>query len=671
MEAAFDVQNPNGTGRRKPGDRVVHIYRLYRKVPPGGSSLGDLAGDGGILDTVRQGIRRVRQIIRDSTLAPLQGTGIGDQLQGRVLEREVQVVLVLDAFDEIPEVRSSFTYVSDGIPGENFFIDVPFANAKGVTHFRLAYRTFWTPILVNGVPVDGDAALLELQKLFDDYLYPPDGGSCADHELYWVDLNAPVSAQDPFGESEWLIHPLRHRPRVRMALPRTFTRFVAVEFLGLRSNRDLARAEDGLLGSLFGSSALAQLLNVLGLGELAGFITDVFGVADEFVGLLEDLNSLVILATDWINGVNELIEFSFAKARAILVAVQELIGRVESAIEDVQNIPNLVENQVRLLRQNVPGLVDDPTSGYLLTGSLRRTRDFLLAVTADPSRFRPALASAPVLPRTLAVQVAADTSIERIAQSANVSVATLIEANGLQYPFVDGRERPTQKLARLQAEQTDYVQRDQARADAGLPPLYTVQRAQLDAAIAAATTELTTAPALPNVLYAGDVIRIPQERPERLPSVVGIDGSRLNLIAAATGEPVTEEERIFGIDFYLSPEGNLEWDPDRRDLRLDRGLEHIRNVQLRYMRLPLGALRFAPAIGNFAFADLGRWQTAADNRLLAYAAYRTLVQDPRVRTVRRVRAESHRGVASLVYDAELINGQELLELRTPVGGPVG
>ena len=659
MQAAFDINNPNGTGRRRQGERVLHIFRLYRKLaaPP----LGEFTSDGGVLDTIRGGIRTAREFIRGSLLRPLQG---------RILEREVQVVLIAEGVEELPEVRSSLTYVADGVPGENVFIDVPFRNAKGVTHIRLTYRTFWTPIRVNGVWVDGDANLVDLQRLFDDYLYPPGGGTAADFELYWLNLNAPVSAQDPFGASEWLIHPLRHLPRTRQSAQRPFTRFAAVEFVGLRNTLDLAKAEDGLLSSPFGLDTLTNLLEWLELEELVGLLEDVFGTVDEFIGLLEDVNSVVVAVQDLIAGVAEFIALSVAKVRAILVAVQEIIGRVENAVDALLDLPNFTADQLRLIQQDLPGLVEDPDSGVLLTGALRRTRDLLLALLADPSKFQPRLAGAPRLPRTVAVQVPAGTTIERLARDTNTSVSALIEANGLQYPFIDARERPAQLIARLEAERDGFAAHDQARVDAGLPPRYTAQLAGLADAIAAAAADATARPARPNVLYAGELLRVPEDRPEGIPSVVGIDGSRLNLIAAATQQPVTEDERLFGIDFYLSPEGNLEWDADRRDLRLDRGLDHMQHVLERYMRLPLGALRFAPAIGNFAFANLGRAQTLADNRLLAYAIYRTEVQDPRVRTVRNVRAESHAGAAFVLSDAELINGRALPELRLPVGAAV-
>ncbi|MEO8603374.1 MAG: hypothetical protein ABI629_12430 [bacterium] len=713
MQGAYDADNPNGTGRFPQGTRVTYLFRLYRKltppdlIPDGAEAAA--GGDRGILETIRSDVQAARAFLQSKILQPLQSSAH----QGRVLVREIKVPLIIESRDEVPDVRSHFSYVRGGIPGENFFIDLPFRNAKGVTHFRISFRTFWTPIQVDGVTVDGDSCLLDLQQLVEDYLYPPDGGSTSDFELYWVDLLAAVSAEDPFGASEWWIHPPRNGVRVRQSSQRPFTRFGSLEFLGLRSNRDLAKAEDGLLGSLFGLGTLSNLLSAIGLGGLVELMTAVFGVIKEVQGLIDDINAVVAAVIDVIVGIRQFIQVTVAKIRGLLNGIQQIIGQLEEAYELARDIPSLLDDQLRLLRQSFPGLVDDPDSAVVLTDSLARTRDFLLAVVADPSKFVPPLATGPTLPQTIALQIPPGTTIERLARDANVSAETLVNANGLRYPFVDARVR-TEHIAtaaaaarsavavpgadptatfksaladseralawvRTQGIAVDSViaalfktavaaaQSAYDRARTGGAAVATAgELAALAAAESAAADIAVRLPSQPGVLYAGDAVRIPQERTEQIPSVVGIDGSRLNLIASSTGSAVTEDERLFGIDFFLDDDGNLEWDADRRDLRLDRGLEHMANVLARYVRLPLGALRFAPGVGNYAFDDLAKWQTPSDNRRLAYAIHRTLSQDPRVRTVRSVRAESYAGVAQIRFDADLINGQRVTDLRAPL-----
>src|SRR5262249_18147297 len=163
--------SPNGTGRTRPQEALL-VFRLYQKLTA--SALGDVTAGSSflssILDPLRGVVRTARNVIRE---------GVGG-LQGRLLVKEYQMAgLILQRFEESAEVRSRFSYTRDG-----FFIDTPFRNAKGITHFRIAGRTRRSIVFVDGVPVDGDAALKDFTDMVDDYLYPPDGRSCPDFELY-------------------------------------------------------------------------------------------------------------------------------------------------------------------------------------------------------------------------------------------------------------------------------------------------------------------------------------------------------------------------------------------------------------------------------------------------------------------------------------------------------
>src|SRR5690349_15573289 len=120
MQAAYDVNNPNGTGRRPQGARVTFIFRLYRTLRP--TTLDTANESGGILGAARSASASARTFIQDQILARLQSRP-GER---RVLVREVQCPLIIDAQEEIPEMRSSFTYVADGPAGQNFYIDQPF-----------------------------------------------------------------------------------------------------------------------------------------------------------------------------------------------------------------------------------------------------------------------------------------------------------------------------------------------------------------------------------------------------------------------------------------------------------------------------------------------------------------------------------------------------------------
>lgn len=662
-EAAFDVRRPNSTGLRQHGSRVLHVWRLYRKAGTGtGLAALNTSGPIGFLNTVQGGIRTAREFLRGNVLATL---GSGDGNPGRILIKEIRSVLLVDSVTIDPESRSHFSYTRGGKPGENFFIDVPFRNAKGVTRISIVGSTFTRPVSVNGVPVDGNAALVELEKLFEAYFYPEEG-TTADYELFWLNLHAPVSAEDPFGASEWWVHPPRSMLRERSVVRRPHLHAWAIELVGLRSNRDLARAEDGFLSSLFGTRALKGLLNKVGLGVIAEGLEQVFGVIDEFKGFLDDAGNVVAAATDYVTGAQQFIRASVAKVRGVFTSVQTIIGRVEDAIEQIRDLPSFTADEIELLRQSFPGLSSSEDSGVILVDELSNLRNLTAAMLAQPQNFAEVVARAPVLPQTIAVRVQPGTSLERVAQAAGVDASALIEANNLQWPFIDARERPEKKIERLEAIKADYEARDLARLLAGLQPQYTDQIAVVESEIAAAELEQTANPTLPNVLYAGDPLHVPQDRRDLIPSVVGITGGDLNAIVSAGGGEASEEDRLFGIDLELTEAGDLVWDADRVDLAVLRGEDNIRAALSRYMRLPLGALRFAPGIGNFAYNDIARWQGARENRMLAYSIFKTLSQDPRVRKVRDVRAVTRGGAASVVFEANLIDGRSVPELRVPV-----
>lgn len=633
------------------------LFRLYRKS---GAPLSDLteAQRNNPLGGVRQAIRDARQFIREEILTPLQG---------RVLEREIPIVLILERMDSSTDVRTHFSYTSEG-----YHLDTPFLNAKGVTHFRISGRTHWTPVLVNGVPVDGDSALKDLKELVEEYFWPSNGGTTADYELVWINLLGQVSAEDPFGDLEWTIHPLRGVQTHKQS-QRPHQTLFSFEFLGLQSNRDLAKSEDGFLAGLMSRGFLKRLLGLVpGGAELAGVLDGIFGTLDELRGFLDDVGNVVTAVNDYVHGATQLIQASFAKVRGLLTSAQTIIGRIEEGWELARNLPDVFGEQLKLLRQNWPGLTSDPGSAHLATGQMRALRDVLAALVAQPQSFQNVVQSF-TLPQSIAVRVPSGITIERMAQRNNVEVDTLLEANRLEYPFVDSRERPEKKIARIEGEIAELTQRDVDRAAKGLPPQYVEQLATLNLSLFAAEAEAQSDPALPHVLYAGDEIRIPQPRGQVVPSVVGIETNRIlsitgreAIIEAVTGQPVTEEDRLFGIDLYLNENGDLEWDEDRKDLRLVRGLSNIQVAHERYVAIPLGSLRFAPGIGNFAYEGLGQWWSEEKNQLLAFAMSKTLAQDPRVRRVLNMRVDMRAGVATLVFRDLLINGEHSPELRVPV-----
>ena len=677
-QAAYDARKPNGSGRRAPEDRVIYVFRLYRKVgtpdvssaAPANSPLASLT------NPIRGAINTARNFLQNDVLGALQG---------KVLEKEYRFVLILERFQEVPEIRTHFQYLRKG-----YFLDTPFQNARGLTTFRISGRTHWNAVYVNGVAVDGDAAVKDLKELVDDYFYPRDGRSAADFELYWLNLNAPISAEDPFGEAEWLIHPLRNGVRTHQTAQRPFTRFFDFEFSGLQSNRDKAKADDGFLDSLLGRGFLATLLNKLGLGGVASALQDVFGLVRDVQGLLDDVANVVTAVTDYVTGVQQLIQASIAQVRGLMTRLQTIIGRVEDGIDLVKQLPDLAGDDLKRLQRDFPGLAHDetPAPGIIAADELRRVRDFLAALAMQPQAFATPVAGY-VSPQTVALSITPGATIEDIAQRAGTDPDTLVTLNSLRWPFVDSRPHPEKLRAAAEAER-DRLTLLLTSSPGSQPPRLPDARdaliqqgktssdpdvASIDHQIAVLTRRLealnaeiaaSADAAVSGVLYAGDTIRVPQPRPSVPPSLVEITPELSARILVLTGTAVAEEDRLFGLDLLLDSDGNLEWDTDKRELRLERGLDHMARVQLRYVKLPIGQLRYAPAIGNFAWADLARWQGPGTNQLLAFDLYKTLQQDVRIKSISSMRAETYAGTATLTYAVELVNGVAVPELRTPI-----
>lgn len=658
MQGAYDSRRPNSTHRRPAGGReAIHVYRLYRKLS---AAPRELPSTGSIFAPIRAAIRNAR-----TYLAQAQ-----DFLTGRVLELEIQLPLIVEGFERTTEMRTAFTYTQAG-----YFLDTPFANAKGVTHFQIRGRTHWTPVSVNGVLVDGESALKEFSELIDDYFFPTDGRTTADYELYFLDLNAAASAEDPFGETEWLIHPTRGGVRQQQVSQRPFTRFWQFSFIGLQSNRDKAKAADGFLDSLTSTGVLGKILDELGLGGLKQALDDFFGVIEETQAFVDDMGNLVVAVQDAVRGAVDFVRGGIGRVRGLINSAKGFVGRIQAGIDYLKSIPDLIGDDFNALIRDFPGLGGgDSTPGLVAQDELRKALDFLYALNAQPQLFAPEVASGQ---QTEVIAVKPGQTIEQIAAEVGVSVETLVEVNELAFPFVDARPDPAKQrahaervLAAARAAQADA----QAALDAavGTAPAdiasleRTVERLAATAARAEQEIADLAATAAPRcrVLPAGAQLKVP--RPSRAPSsVIDLTPELRARVAALTGRSPDEEDRLFGFDLALDG-GSLVWDAQRRDLALERGTHHMLNVQVRYVRLPAGSLRYAPRLGNLAFEHIGKWAGPANNRLLAYALYSTLSQDPRIRRVRNVVADYFGGVAQLTYDAELVNGATLPEIRVPL-----
>lgn len=656
MQAAYDTSKPNGSGRRELGDRVLYIFRVYRKRQPIDISV---TGEDPTVSTGRRTIMKARAALDvvAQSISPVEGL---------VLEKEFRFPLILEAVDERTEIRSSFTYTQD-----SWFLDVPFRNARGVTHWRMHGRTFWTPVYVNGIPVDGDSALKEFKEIVEEIAYPQDGMP-AEYELYWLNLNAPISSEDPFGEFEWRIWPAKSGVQTKQNAVRPFQRMWSFEFMGLSSNKDRAKAEDGFLAGMMSRGTLERFLNAVNIGTVTDVLDEVFGTLDEVQGLIDDSATIITAATDYVQGAERAIKTTFAKVRGTMRSMRELIAKVEDGVRLAGALPDVFGEQLELLRSDYEGLVKGPAKGRIAVRELQKLSDCLACIAAQPQNFAQPVAYS-LGAQSITVRVKPRVTLESIASEANVDAQAIIEANQLRYPYIDDREHPERKVTRIETEIAWHQAKDDERVANGLDPRYAEVIADLQHALTTAQRESDRYPALEGVLYPGDEILIPQQHNDVLPSIIGMPNNRVlsltgreERVLALTGVAVTTEDRIFGIDLLLNENGDMEWDADRKDFMLSRGLGNMVYALERYMRLRWGGLRYAPGVGNYAYDNLAQWQGPGRNRLLAYAVCKTLRQDPRVKNVRNVRAETYMGRAQLVFDAELISGQAASELRVGV-----
>jgi hypothetical protein len=714
LQPAYDSARPNGAARRHPGDHVIYIFRLYRKLntgalaqpPPSSSAIAKE------VDAIRQRIAKWRKFLQSNILA----------LEGRILEQEIRLPLIIERVQEVPEVRASLRYTRGG-----YFLDLPCRSAKGFTHWRITGTSFWHTTTIDGVAVDGDSALKSLQDLISDYLYPPvgSGRTAADYELYWFNLNAPRSASDPIGETEWLIFPARNAVRTLQVAERPFLRNFEFEFTGLLSNRDRAKAEDGFLAGLLSGDFLRKVLHDLGLDSVRSILNDIFGTVSDVQNFLEDVANVASAASDFVNGIRQTIQASIGKVAGLLTATTTFIGRLEDAWNLLKSLPDLASDQLNGLLRDFPGLLgDSAATDKALRGcrELRRVRDFLLTLAMQPQNFTDPIVVGQI--QNIAQQVAPGQTLQSIAAAAGVDPQVLVATNKLHYPFVDSRPRPESQAAAQKAERDRLAARiapasspDEAAADPHLadsilalqqagvaaddPTLvnllqqladlqgrydradgyyhgYQDASSNLPSAVAANRSAAYqaayaqgyasgAAPALDGVLYAGDTIQIPQpSSTDTPPGIFEISPALATRIAGLTGSPVTDEDRRFGLDLMLTGDGNLVWDSLRGDLSLERALQHMANVQVRYVMLRPGDLRYAPGLGNLAWAELGRWQGPGRSEMVAYQLARTLASDPRVKEVRNVRYSQSRGRAQLLHDITLIDGVERTDLQVPL-----
>jgi len=632
--SAYDTQYPNGSGRRQPNDRVILVFRLYHVLPPQTqTSFPSLnVSDAGVVDVIEKGLTFVRDAIR--WIAP----------SSRILISELRVPLLVNRVEFVPDARIAFGYTQAG-----YYVDKihtpPYA--QGVTRISIQGSTYWTPFVVNGVPMDGESAFQALDNLFDEYLNPrvnplPAGGHSELQMIYL--MNAP-SAEDQFWKQEWTIIPSPTGVRQQQSSSQPFLRKFSLNLIGLDNNSDRRKRQgDGFLSDLLGKGFLRDLLTVGGY-DLIGIIDTIYGTARKWVTTLDEINSAIKQVTDYATGLQVFILDGIGIIRSAITGIEQIIGTLEDAVDQIAAFPDLLSDELDRFKQTFPGL-SDGNPEPLMAGltQAKGARDFLMAALVAETSY--AIPTSPSAALAVPIRIPTVGSLVELAAANGVTNDSLIVQNNLQWPFFVAALRPESLIAQREQEaSTLRAEARRRRATSGTTTTTSwVAEAEARAVLAedALRNAQAAPPALPGVLYHGDLVKIPKQ-PTELGGIFPLS------------EVTDEETRLFGRDLLVS-EYDLVWDPEARDLKMVSGLDNIQQVQRHYFYLRPRELRHAPGVGNFAWEDQGQWQGHGQSRLLALAVHKTLTQDPRIRTISNLQAITYAGISTISFSVELING---------------
>lgn len=616
-ESAFDPQRPNVSPHRGPLDRVVFVWRLYRRtrIQP-----AEVTGSG-VIAEARRAIARVREQLA-RVAAPLT--------ELRTLVFEYRMPLLVQQYQIRRDARTVLQYTL-----ASHYVDYA-PKAIGAAHIRLAGVTYAEPVLVNGVPMDGNAALKTLVSLIEAFLAPHDG-ALEDYELYLIDLNALASAEDPIGESEWKVVPASAVELGITAETPLQWRF-GVQLWGLESNRDRAKADDALIALLDTALVQSVLAKLPALADLIETLRQGVGFMQDVEALVRDVVSVVTAARQFVDGIGQSLRAAVGIARSLVVRVSQAIASVEDALRSIRGLASLPESEVRRLVASWPDIAK-PTGARTLrriADSLYRVRDVALAVSAVGRA------------RDSAYQTVQFVGLDDRNRTGTAPAASV----GTQR--IEARLRPSRERALLQDSLSALL------ALGSDDPWVQEQIERVQTRLAALVGEQDRS----SSLYLGDAYRV--IRSAGLPgSVLPADAEIVAGQEQRLQRKVTLEDHLLGVD--------LAHDFDRRDLVwvdgdlvLEGGLVSMLATLQRYFVVPVGTLAYAPAVGSYAKEAIGEWSGGTALSLLLLAAQRTLEQDPRVRRVRRLRVDTTNGRVVLSYDAELIDGREQRQLSTMV-----
>jgi hypothetical protein len=127
-----------------------------------------------------------------------------------------------------------------------------------------------------------------------------------------------------------------------------------------------------------------------------------------------------------------------------------------------------------------------------------------------------------------------------------------------------------------------------------------------------------------------------------------------------TGQPVSQEEKLFGRDLVLDPDTMaLVYDAALGDAASVAGLENLRAALIHYVNLPIGELEYNPGLGSYIQEELGLSATLPLQIQLLASVERTIRQDARIASLRGAHLVTQGGAAAITFGATAINGSTI------------
>lgn len=582
-----------------------------------------------------------------------------------IVVREHVLVVMPESYSRSPEARVTMHHTAGG-----HIVDIPAGNANGAIHYNINGTTGLWPLgspraVTPQIPdigdlaalafsddapqppqatkPDGMAAIKAFADLITEYLKAaPMGIPRRELRLEFINPDEPIDGRDPAGDSAYIIAPMPSGVEIRRdarspSLWRYSFRFVAYDrpaekpATKLIENRRTAWWEDVLgiandLTALSFDQLFAQYrLFIQPLTAIAGRLTAIRSLLEgwgagraTFAGYHERL--LAEVADD---------------IRALTTDIEVTLG--VSARDrwnpDAGELRS-VERAARGLRRTAHGIGADPSvTNAAATDSALQQRPVVTLpefATSEPqAQLSYPLDRARQSDRRLARDVAAGIGLPSPRASYGTqryqvrqgdvlesfvppgwTPAHIIALNNLRWPFVDGSQS-----------------RQGAAPDAGDPW----------------------------VAYLGEWIQVPIAAG----ASSTVAGSESPNAAGARGA-VDEDDRLFGVDFYVNADRNLELDPATGDVRLIGGTNNLFQALRHLLALPVGALHTAPSLGSYLAAEAtGSFASSLQLRLNAIAARRTLEQDPRIQRVRSLVVSTANGSTRVACELDAINGRPI------------